>query len=213
MVSGWSSMMDRRTAPTLRSAPSGGQRRSRPLVCSLVGRCQGERGSQKYTSMPRAASMSAQRAVSRPWSQAGVLRRCAGWRASAAAAAAARVVVARQVDRLGAHPQARLGEVRAGGVGRPAHVEPLGDPRRQRRVRGQLRRLRAPRPPLRAGHHGRSVATTDGVPACAPIPGSTRCGAHLWKGACRARRWEDGCRHRDVALPSPPRLRRSNRRV
>ena len=51
----------------LRSVDSGCHRRSRPLVCSLVGRCQGERGSQKYTVMAVFFSMSAQRAVSRAW--------------------------------------------------------------------------------------------------------------------------------------------------
>ena len=60
-------MMARRTGPMLRSVLLGSQRRSRPLVCSLVGRCGGERGSQKYTLMPRVFSMWAQRAVSRPW--------------------------------------------------------------------------------------------------------------------------------------------------
>ena len=50
----------------LRSVLLGSQRRSRPLVYSLVGRCQGDLGSQKYTSMARFFSMSAQRAISRP---------------------------------------------------------------------------------------------------------------------------------------------------
>ena len=39
--------------------------------------------------MPRVASMSGQRAISRPWSQVSVLTRCRGWRASAAVTAAA----------------------------------------------------------------------------------------------------------------------------
>ena len=42
-------MTARRTGPMLRSVDLGSQRRSRPLVCSLAGCCQGERGSQKYT--------------------------------------------------------------------------------------------------------------------------------------------------------------------
>ena len=40
-------MIARRTGPMLRLVPLGSQRLSRPLVCSLVGRCHGERGSQK----------------------------------------------------------------------------------------------------------------------------------------------------------------------
>ena len=41
MVLRWSSMMARRTAPALRSVLLGSHRLSRPLVCSLVGRCHG----------------------------------------------------------------------------------------------------------------------------------------------------------------------------
>ena len=54
-----SAMTARRTAPMLRSLLLGSQRRSSPLVRSLVGRCHGERGSQKYTLMLRACSMCA----------------------------------------------------------------------------------------------------------------------------------------------------------
>ena len=45
----------------------GSQRRSSPLVCSLLGRCHGDRAWQKNTSMLQLCSMSAQRAISLPW--------------------------------------------------------------------------------------------------------------------------------------------------
>lgn len=62
-----SSMIARRTGPMSRSVPLGSQRRSRPLVCSLVGLYHGEWGSQKYALMPRASSMWAHRVISVPW--------------------------------------------------------------------------------------------------------------------------------------------------
>ena len=40
-------MMERGIWPMLRLVLLGSQRRSMPLVCSLVARCQGDRGSQK----------------------------------------------------------------------------------------------------------------------------------------------------------------------
>ena len=40
-------MMERGIWPMLRLVLLGSQRRSMPLVCSLVGLCQGDRGSQK----------------------------------------------------------------------------------------------------------------------------------------------------------------------
>jgi hypothetical protein len=43
--------------------------RSNPFVFSLVPRCQGECGSQKYTSNPVAAAVCSCSAISRPWSQ------------------------------------------------------------------------------------------------------------------------------------------------
>ena len=58
-----SSMTARRSCAVSRLVLWGSHRRSSALVCSLVGRCHGERGSQKNASMPSAASMSAQRAV------------------------------------------------------------------------------------------------------------------------------------------------------
>ena len=61
--------------------------RSDPLACSLLPRCQGLWGSQKQTLMPGAASMSAQQASSRPWSQVRLRTSPAGWRPSAAATA------------------------------------------------------------------------------------------------------------------------------
>jgi len=67
--------------------PLGSQRRSGPLACSLLPRCQGLWGSQKQTLMPGAASMSAQRASSRPWTQVRLRTSPAGWRPSAAATA------------------------------------------------------------------------------------------------------------------------------
>ena len=59
MVLRLSSMMASRTGGMFRSVDLGSHRRRSPLVCSLVGRGHGEWGSQKYTSMPRAFSMSA----------------------------------------------------------------------------------------------------------------------------------------------------------
>ncbi len=81
-----SSMTESRSCAMSRLVPLGSHRRSSALVCSLVGRCHGERGSQKNTSMPSAASMSARRAFSRPWSQVRVRTSPPGWRPSAAAA-------------------------------------------------------------------------------------------------------------------------------
>ena len=60
-------MTARCTGLMLRSVDSGCQRRRSPLVCSLAGCCQGDRGSQKYTVMAVFLSMWAQRAVSLPW--------------------------------------------------------------------------------------------------------------------------------------------------
>ena len=45
----WFSMRERGIWPMLRLVLLGSHLRSIPFVCSLVGRCQGERGSQKYT--------------------------------------------------------------------------------------------------------------------------------------------------------------------
>ena len=68
----------------LRLVLLGSQRRSSPLVCSLLGRCHGDRAWQKNTSMLQLCSMSAQRAISLPWSQVRVLeparkRGVGGW--------------------------------------------------------------------------------------------------------------------------------------
>ena len=52
-----SSVTERRSCAMSRLVPLGSHRRSSALVCSLVGRCHGERGSQKNASMPSAASM------------------------------------------------------------------------------------------------------------------------------------------------------------
>ena len=62
----------------LRLVPLGSQRRRSPLVCSLLGRCHGERGSHRYTLMLQLCSMSGQRAISRPWSQVRVLTSSTG---------------------------------------------------------------------------------------------------------------------------------------
>ena len=72
----------------LRLVPLGSQRRSSPLVWSLLGRCHGARGSQRYTSMLQLCSMPDQRAISRPWSQVRVLTSSTGCSCSAAVAAA-----------------------------------------------------------------------------------------------------------------------------
>jgi len=69
------------------------QRRMRPLPFSLVGRCQGEWGSAKYTSMPHSSASSAWQAISRPWSQVRVRRSGSGIR-SQISTSAARVSVA-----------------------------------------------------------------------------------------------------------------------
>ena len=114
-----SSMTESRSCAMSRLVPLGSHRRSSALVCSLVGRCHGERGSQKNTSMPSAASTSAQRAISRPWSQVRLRTSRAGWRPSAAATAAATwgavAVGQRRGDRVAAGAlgeRDRSGEVR-----------------------------------------------------------------------------------------------------
>ena len=72
---------------TRRSLPLGKYWRSRPLVFSLVGRCQGECGSQKNTGMPSAAAIWSCSAISLPWSQVSDRRSCAGKIARAATSA------------------------------------------------------------------------------------------------------------------------------
>ena len=65
-------------------------------------------------STPRVASISARRAVSRPWSQVRVLTRWRGWRPSAAVTASAvrlGVVTVGQAD-CEDHPAGALGEGR-----------------------------------------------------------------------------------------------------
>ena len=52
MVLRLSSMTASGTGPTSRSVPLGSHLRMRALFCSLLGRCQGDLGSQKNTSMP-----------------------------------------------------------------------------------------------------------------------------------------------------------------
>ena len=47
-----SSMIASRIGPTSRFVPLGSQRRKTALFCSLLGRCQGEWGSQKNTLTP-----------------------------------------------------------------------------------------------------------------------------------------------------------------
>ena len=76
-------MMERGIWPMLRLVLLGSHRRSMPLVCSLVARCQGERGSQKYTVRPVSVSTEHQLAISRPWSQVSVFRKCWGTREKA----------------------------------------------------------------------------------------------------------------------------------
>ena len=84
-----SSMAHSRAWPTSRSVPLGSRLRSTELFCSLVGRCQGLWGSQKYTSRPVSASMRGQRAISLPLSQVSVLAMPDGTRANVAATAEA----------------------------------------------------------------------------------------------------------------------------
>ena len=63
---------------TERSVCFGKYWRSSPLVFSLRPRCQGECGSQKYTSKPVAAAVCSCIVISRPWSQVRVLRHPGG---------------------------------------------------------------------------------------------------------------------------------------
>jgi len=78
---------------TPRSVPLGKYWRSSPLVFSLVGRCQGECGSQKNTGMPSASAIWPCSAISFPWSQVSDRRNWAG-RGFRAATSASRNVSA-----------------------------------------------------------------------------------------------------------------------
>ncbi len=200
-----SSMIESRSCAMSRLVPLGSHRRSSPLVCSLVGRCHGERGSQKNTSMPSAASMSAQRCGDRVAAgalgdrdrggevrfaddevavpvaglhavldvggpvgyrpvfpqRAGLLGLRDAARPTAPAAprqlrpgaggqAAARVVrVARPIDRLRAHPHARLAQVRRGRMRGPPQLQTLIDRGGQHPIDRQLGRSLSSRPRAR----------------------------------------------------------------
>ena len=76
-------MMERGIWPMLRLVLLGSQRRSMPLVCSLVARCQGDRGSQKGTERPVCCSTEHHLLISLPWSQVSVFCRGLGTREKA----------------------------------------------------------------------------------------------------------------------------------
>ena len=102
----WFSMRERGIWPMLRLVLLGSHLRSIPLVCSLVGRCQGERGSQKYTGALIPAWIFCQSAISRPWSQ---VRDCTRWGgARSRASVTARVTVAAVLSATAARRVYRL---------------------------------------------------------------------------------------------------------
>ena len=205
-----SSMTERRSCPMSRLVPLGSHRRSRALVCSLVGRCHGERGSQKNTSMPSAASTSAQRRGDRggevrfaddevavpvaglravldvvgPVGYRPVFPQRAGLlglrdaarptapgtprqlRPGARRQTAARVVrVARPIDRLRAHPHARLAQVRRGRMRGPTQPQALIDRGGQHPIDRQLGRSLSSRP--RARRRVRPAGVTARPPGAA----------------------------------------------
>ena len=92
--------------------PFGKYWRSSPLVFSLVPRCHGLCGSQKYTGRPVSIRSCACWAISAPWSQVSDRRSCSG--------SVVIVLGDRVADRLGAVPGERWTVLHPRTPGRPS---------------------------------------------------------------------------------------------